>query len=125
LTASVGLLVLRWINTHETGYKEFHRVLFALAIGIGGIVISCVFIFTDPPAFEKLPNLERGIIGVLSTVIAISFCGKEVLKFLRRRSGDVDPHEPPDLRPEPIQPIQPPPKVQSVQSGRRKHKMRL
>ena len=90
------LASLRYFILKRRGREwELLRVLFGSLIFATGLAACSVLVLTTPPAYDKLSDETRVIVGVVVTVICIAFFVREVWSFLAPDSDD-EPPSPPD-----------------------------
>ena len=55
------------------------RVLLALVTLSSGVVVSCVFLLTKPPAVEALSPDVLSLVGLLTIIVTFGFGGRELV----------------------------------------------
>lgn len=55
------------------------RVLMALVSISSGVVVSCVFLLTKPPAVEALSPDVLSLVGLLTIIVTFGFGGRELV----------------------------------------------
>jgi hypothetical protein len=58
---------------------EAIRVMLALVTISSGVVVSCVFLLTKPPAVEALSSDVLSLVGLLTIIITFGFGGRELV----------------------------------------------
>lgn len=55
------------------------RVLMALVSISSGVIVSCVFLLTKPPAVEALSPDVLSLVGLLTVIVTFGFGGRELV----------------------------------------------
>jgi hypothetical protein len=70
---------------------EAIRVMLALVTISSGIVVSCVFLLTKPPAVEALSSDVLSLVGLLTIIVTFGFGGRELVTSFFPAPSSPDP----------------------------------
>lgn len=71
------------------------RVVLAMVTLSSGLVVSCVFLLTNPPAVEALSPDVLSLVGLLTVIVTFGFGGRElVASFFPPESGPPEKQPP-------------------------------
>jgi len=70
------------------------RVVLALVTIASGVVVSCVFLLTKPPAVEALSSDVLSLVGLLTIIVTFGFGGRELVTNFFPTSEQAPPTEP-------------------------------